>query len=301
MRLQNRLARPALFLLLLAFMAVGTQAKVLQVKDTIKKSYDVRPGGTLHLDMDHGNIEVVATDGNRVIVEMERIARSDDRERAEQMLELHEYTIEKRGNDVTIQSRYEHETGFMRRWRNRTQLKINVVVKVPERYNVDFTSGAGNVEITEVDGRIDGRTGAGNIVLESIRGIVDVTSGAGNIDVDGDISRADVHTGAGNVSLYGLTGAVEANTGAGNVFAEITRQPERDSNLSSGAGNVTVRLSRDIGVYVDATAALGSADCDFPLKVEGKWLTKSFEGEVNGGGPELRMHTGVGNVALRRD
>ena len=87
---------------------------------------------------------------------------------------------------------------------------------------------------------------------------------------------------------------------AGNVFAEIINQPDQDSELRSGAGNVTVHLADDISVYVDATAALGSADCDFPLKVEKKWLKKSFSGEINGGGPELRMYAGVGNVTLRR-
>ncbi|MFQ5570419.1 MAG: DUF4097 domain-containing protein [Rhodothermales bacterium] len=300
MKQNNTVLRFLFVALVFVFAASTVQAKSAQVRDVIKKSYDVRPGGTINLDIDFGNIEVETTSESRVLIELERIAKSDDRARAEQLLKDHEYSFDKTGNTVIVRSRFDRRGGILRRRRGH-RLKINVVIKVPERFNVDFSSGAGNVEIVEVDGRIEGRTGAGNITLSGVRGIVDVSSGAGNIEMDGDIERAEVHTGAGNIDLYGLTGAVEASTGAGNVYAEITRQPEDDSNLGSGAGNVTVSLADDIGVYVDATAALGSADCDFPLKVEGKWLKKSFSGKINGGGPELRMHAGVGNVSLRRD
>ena len=300
MKLIRLLTRTALIVFLLAFVAGNVQAKDTQIRDVVKKSYDVRPGGTLHIDMDYGNIEIETTSDNRVLIELVRIAKSQDRELAERMLERHEYDFNKRGNDVYIQTRNAHDKGLMNKWRRRSRIKIQVIVKVPERYNVDFSSGAGNVDIVDVEGLIEGRTGAGNIVLDGVRGIVEISSGAGNVEIAGDVERAEVSTGAGNINLHGLQGAIEASTGAGNVFAEIINQPDQDSELRSGAGNVTVHLADDISVYVDATAALGSADCDFPLKVEKKWLKKSFSGEINGGGPELRMYAGVGNVTLRR-
>ena len=300
MKLIRLLSRTALVVFLLAFVAGNVQAKGTQIRDVIKKTYDVRPGGTLHLDMDYGNIEIETTSGNRVLIELERIARADDKEIAKRMLERHTYDFDKRGNDVYIRSRYGDDKGFVKKWRRRSRLKVNVVVKVPERYSVDFSSGAGNVEIVDVEGLIEGRTGAGNIILDGVRGIVEITSGAGNVEIEGDLERVEVNTGAGKITLHGVQGAVEASTGAGNVYAEIINQPNQDSELRSGAGNVTVHLADDISVYVDATASLGSADCDFPLKVEKKWLKKSFSGEINGGGPELRMYAGVGNVTLRR-
>ncbi len=299
MKLFYALARTALLVLLLALVVDQAQAKEAQARDVIKKTYDVRPGGTLHLDMDHGNIEIETTSGNKVLIELERIAKADDEDIAERILDQHKYAFDKRGNDVYIRSRYDEDRGMIK-WRKRTRLKIHVLVRVPERFNVDFSNGAGNVDIVDVDGRIEGRTGAGNINIDDVRGIIDISSGAGNIEVIGDLERADVNTGAGNINLYGLEGAVEANTGAGNVYAEITSQPEDDSELHTGAGNVTVELADDVSVYVDATAALGSAECDFPLKVSKNWLKKSFSGEINGGGPKLEMYAGVGNVTLRR-
>ncbi len=300
MKLLSTITRATLFLFLVAFVVNTVQAKGAQIRDVIKKTYDVRPGGTLHLDMDHGNIEIETTSGNRVMIELERVSSADSRDLAERVLEQHEYAFDKRGNDVHIRSRYDDDRGMMK-WRKRSKLKIHVLVRVPEQYNVDFSNGAGNVDIVDLEGRIEGRTGAGNITIDDVRGTIDISSGAGNIEIEGDLDNAEVNTGAGNINLYGLRGAVEANTGAGNIFAEITRQPRQDSELHSGAGNVTVELDDDVSVYVDATAALGSAECDFPLKVSKKWLKKSFSGEINGGGPELRMFAGVGNVTLRRN
>ncbi len=297
----STLSRSVLLLLFLALVAGPGVAKTVQIKDTVKKAYDVRPGGTLRLDIDHGNIEVEVGDGDRVLIELERIADADDREKAEAILERHQYAFDQDGNEITVRSRYDEDEGLLGRWRKHMRLKIRVYVRVPARFNVDFSSGAGNVAIDGVDGRIEGRTGAGNVELDGVRGLVDVTSGAGNVTVEGAVGRTRVRTGAGNIDLEGLAGAVDASTGAGNVTAEILSQPQSASTISSGAGNVTVVLGRNVGVYVDATASLGSAECEYALKVEGKWLKKSFAGEVNGGGPALKMHAGVGNVALRRD
>ncbi len=86
MKLIRLLSRTALVVFLLAFVAGNVQAKGTQIRDVVKKSYDVRPGGTLHLDMDYGNIEIETTSGNRVLIELERIAKADDREIAERML-----------------------------------------------------------------------------------------------------------------------------------------------------------------------------------------------------------------------
>ena len=284
-----------------AFFVGSVQAGGIQIKDTVKKSYDVEPGGTLRLDIDHGNIEVNATPENRVMIELERIADAEDREKAERILAQHEYAFDQRGPVVTIHSRFEQGKGMLSRWRGKSQLKVRVIVKVPERYNVDFKSGAGNVQIADVEGRIEGRTGAGTITLDDVRAVVDISSGAGNVSIEGEVAQGEVNTGAGNIHLTGLTGAIEANTGAGNVIAEITEQPTQSSSLSSGAGNVTVYLSNAVGVYVKATSSLGGAECDFPVKMEGKWLKRSFSGEINGGGPELRLHAGVGSVALKRE
>ncbi|GMQ81309.1 MAG: DUF4097 family beta strand repeat-containing protein [Rhodothermia bacterium] len=272
-------------------------------KDIIKARFDVRPGGTLYIDIDRGLIDIEASGDDEVYVELVRDVRgvSSDEEKA--ILEQHEYDISKDGNNVVIESRFDADNNGSWSWkrlRKKKIFKLTVTIRVPERYNIDFENGAGNVEIADLDGTVVGRTGAGNIVVGDINGPVDISSGAGNIDIESVVGYVDVRTGAGNITIDKVAGEIDAQTGAGNVVATVTRQPREDSDLGSGAGNVTVYLAEDIAVDVEAHSSLGSASCDFDLRVKGKWMSKSFGGELNGGGPLLTLHSGVGNVSLKR-
>ena len=286
--------------LLLIFVVSSAHAQ--RVKDSVKDVFKVSEGGTLYIDMDHGNIEIESTSDDMVYVEVIRAIDVEGRREAEEILdEQHQLTIEARGNDVSVESRYEKGDWNWKRWgHGKNGIKVTVMVRIPDRYNVDFSTGAGNIDIGNVRGAVDGKTGAGNIEIGAVEGPIDISSGAGNIDVAGALGRLEVSTGAGNIELSDVRGSVRAVSGAGNVTAKIRRQPEGDSRLESGAGNVTVYLSDDIGVYVEAVASMGSARTDFPLRVEGKWMRKSFEGRINDGGPDLYMRAGVGNVSLRK-
>lgn len=275
------------------------------VEDIVRESFEVRSGGTLYLELDYGNIEIEVGGRNRVDIEMIRTVRVDSEREAKEILEeFHEYSFETNRDDVTIESTFKgKDSSRGSRWNRGGQQKkfmITVKVSVPERYNVDFVTGAGNVEIEDIDGQVNGKTGAGNVDIADMAGAIDIISGAGNISIEGVTEAVEVNTGAGNIELENVNGYVRAKTGAGNITAQISEQPDRDSRLETGAGNVTVYLDRNIGVYVDAVASMGSASCDCSLPVEGKWMKKSFEGEINGGGPDLFMRAGVGNVALKK-
>lgn len=268
------------------------------IKDIVKRSFKVNEGGTLHIDVDHGNIEIMVTNDRAVYVEMERTLNVSNEAEAQRILEAHhQFEMRQEGNGVRISSRYETDRSSW--WRRReNQFHVRFVIHVPARFNIDFSTGAGNVKVAGVQGRVEGDTGAGNISLGRVQGSVKISTGSGNVDLEGASGAIEVDTGAGNITMLNVQGNVEASTGAGNIIAHILRQPEGNSSLESGAGNVTVYLADQVRVTVNAEAALGSASCDFPLRVEGKWMTKSFAGRINGGGPLLSMSSGVGNVAL---
>src|SRR5690606_18304448 len=125
--------------------------------------------------------------------------------------------------------------------------------------------------------------------LNAVRGPVNVTTGSGNVMLNEVLGKVSVQTGAGNVELSSVEGELAVQTGAGNITTQIARQPKSRTELQTGAGNVTVVLAPSVRVDVSAVASVGSANTDFPLKVEGSWMTKSFAGSINGGGPEIMM------------
>lgn len=301
MRNRMKVRRLLTLLPVMLFVTLGAQAgDVADIKDTVKRSFKVGAGGTLYVDIDHGNVEITSHRGNEVFVEVERIASTDDRATAQDVFARHDLTLEDRGGDVFVESRFDQDESFWRRIRSSDRLKVSVRVQIPREYHVEFTSGAGNVVIGDVAGRVDGRTGAGNIKIGAVDGPVKVSSGSGNIEIAGARGLVEANTGAGNVEVREILGEVRVNTGAGNIAVYIAQQPQDDSRLNTGAGNITAYLGDGIGVNVDAEASMGSAKTDFPLKIEGKWMSKSFAGRVNGGGPDLKMRAGVGNVELRK-
>jgi hypothetical protein len=295
----NRSRSPLLLLLSSLWLLTSIQAMARDdIKDTVKRSFKVNEGGVLRIDVDQGNIEVMVTNDRAVYVEMERTLNVSSEAEARRILEEHhQFEMRQEGNGVRIISRYETDRSSW--WRRRdNQFHVRFVIHVPARFNIDFSTGAGNVAVAGVQGKVEGDTGAGNIKLGRVQGPVEISTGSGNVDLEGASGTIQVDTGAGNITLLNVQGNVEASTGAGNIIAHILRQPDGNSTLESGAGNVTVYLADQVRLTVDAQAALGNASCDFPLRVEGKWMTKSFAGRINGGGPTLSMSSGVGNVAL---
>jgi len=290
------------FIALFAFTSLAYAARTGE-DDTIKRTFKVRPGGSLFLDIDRGTIEIRTISGSEVHVVLERRVKGVDDDELKVFLERHAWGIRQDGDKILVDSRFEDEEDSWGRsyGKKSGKFRLNVTVLVPERFNIDFMSGAGNVEIEDLEGEIVGRTGAGNIEIGDIKGPVDVVSGAGNIIIDSVDGYVDARSGAGNVEIDEVTGEISAHTGAGNIEVTMTRQPRGDSELSSGAGNVTVYMDADIAVDVEARTSLGSASSDFDLKINGKWMSKSFAGRLNGGGPALVLHSGVGSVALRRN
>ena len=259
------------------------------------------PGETLFLDIDRGSLEVEVTDQSKVFIELERIAEAESKELARRLLEqFHSYEFEREANrGVIVRSRIDTDRRRFRLRRD-SKIKVRLRVRVPEEYNINFSSGAGNVEIVDVDGRISGTTGAGSITIHDVSGEVDIRSGAGDVEIDGVLERAKVTTGAGNVEIYGVLGEIIATTAAGNVFAEITAQPKSNSRLQTAAGNVTVSLADDVRVDIAGSTKVGSISCDFPIDMSKKFLSNSFSGKINGGGAEIELYTAFGNVTVRR-
>ncbi len=270
------------------------------IKHTIKKTFDVEPGGTLELDVDRGNVWVKTGSSSVVRFEIERTIAVDNEKDAKRIFDQHKVDFAHKSDGVRMESKFEKGGWNWKHWRNKDQFRVKVTVTVPEEYDVEVVVGAGNVGIASLEGDIEISSGAGNVDVDHIEGDVEVVTGTGNVGIKSIDGTVEVVTGAGNVDLGNVAGELNATTGAGNVTARISRQPSDDSQITTGAGNVTAYLADDIGVDVNAVARVGSCSTDYPLKISGKWMKKSFSGSLNGGGPSLSLEAGVGNVTLKR-
>ena len=289
-----------LLLLLFIWMqpAVGDDRN--DIKHTIKKTFEVDDGGTLELDVDRGNIFIRTGRSAEVRFEIERTIAVENEKDAKKIFDKHDVNFVHKSSGVRMESRFEKGTWNWKHWKNKDQFRVKVTVTIPEEYDIEVVAGAGNVSVASLNGDVEIATGAGNISIDHISGDVEVASGTGNVGVKSIEGPVEIATGAGNVELGDVAGELSVTTGAGNIVARISQQPADDSEIVTGAGNVTAYLADDIGIEVRAVARVGSCSTDYPFKITGKWMKKSFEGELNGGGPSLSLEAGVGNVTLKR-
>jgi Putative adhesin len=166
---------------------------------------------------------------------------------------------------------------------------------------VDLVSGSGDVRLRDLDGEVHLRTGSGNVEAQDVSGAFTADAGSGDVRLDakgnGDVH---VHTGSGNIELRGINGALEAETGSGDV--NIAGIQTGIWEIRAHSGDVEIELPSNAAFDLDATTGSGEVVVGRPVTmvVQGRVreARRSVNGKVGGGGPQLTIHTGSGDVRI---
>lgn len=197
------------------------------------------------------------------------------------------------------------------------------------RGKVIASTAGGSIDISDADQDVRLETAGGGILLRNVKGKVVANTAGGSIEVDNIDQGGTVETAGGSINvstcggdikattagggirLYKLRRGVRAETAAGSITAEFVGRSGdfTDSSLATSVGDVIVYLPADLHVTVKAAidTSLGhKIRTDFPeIKVTsegGAWGPKQVYavGQINGGGPVLKIHTTLGNIELRK-
>ena len=170
-------------------------------------------------------------------------------------------------------------------------------------------TGGGSIRVEKCSGHVKASTGGGSIDLGDISGDVTMETGGGSLKIASATGLVKAETGGGSIELNGVP-AAHVETGAGPIMAKFVASREHsDSMLETGAGDITVYLVPSINMTVRASIEAASGhhiQSDFPeIKVSsegGQFEPKlvSAEGNLNGGGPVLKIRTTMGNIYIRR-
>jgi hypothetical protein len=174
---------------------------------------------------------------------------------------------------------------------------------VVEENNQMVISGSANEDV-ELVVYVPART---NLKLNGVNG------GAITVDgVDGDIEVTNIND---DIALTNVAGSVVANTTNGDVKVTLTRAtPQKPMAFSSFNGDVDVTLPAGIKANLKLRSDMGDVYTDFDVKLttatssqssrqNGQFkieVNKSITGALNGGGPEVDLHTYNGDVYLRK-
>lgn len=171
-------------------------------------------------------------------------------------------------------------------------------------------TGGGSVTVSQCNGKLKVSTGGGSVDLKDVGGPADIETGGGSIRLTSATGHVHAETGGGGIELYGVPSAT-AETGAGGITVKLvnTGGERRDSEIETGAGDITLYIAPDVALNLRATVDMGNGHritSDFPeihVSSEGdQWGPKTLtaEGKLNGGGPIVKVHTSSGDICIRR-
>ena len=186
----------------------------------------------------------------------------------------------------------------------------SIFVESADQAVVAETAG-GSINVKKCGGDLKASTAGGSLDVGDVNGAATLESSGGSIRLTSATGAVKANTAGGGIHLYKLMRGVKAETAAGSITAEFVGKPAdlTDSYLSTSVGDVIVYLPADMKVTVKAVieTSLGhKIRSDFPeLKVTsegGDWGPKEMYaiGQINGGGPVLKLHTTLGNIELRK-
>ncbi len=170
-------------------------------------------------------------------------------------------------------------------------------------------TGGGNIDLRDCQGTLEATTGGGSIDAGQIGGRARITTGGGSIHLSGANGPVEVSSGGGSIELMKVAQGARASTGAGTITAEFVGSGGTESSLSTTAGDVVVYLAPDVKATVNAAVEMAAGHritSDFPeLKITSEGpeygpRTIYASGNVNGGGPTLRIRTTTGDIVIRR-
>lgn len=253
-------------ILTLALTLAATALSASELKETIDKTFDVRPGAKVKLTNVNGRISIASWDQPRVHVVAVKEAHGDRDDLPKYMKEMRVEMTPRDGGLVvnTVHPRNDDGFGFID-WLfgDHVNGSVTYELTVPRSMNLDVSNTNGTIE------------------LEGVTGVFELDTTNGKIEVER------------------CAGSIDASTTNGGIYAELTRvtrgQPLRFETTN---GRISVSVPKDAAVDVDAGTTNGSISTDLPIVTMDK-DRNSLRGTINGGGTRLRARTTNGGIEIK--
>ncbi len=285
---------------------------VVSAQENIEKSFDVKEGEYLEIDIETGS-DIVIESWNKKEVYVKVSMRSRD-------WEDYDIEIEKktRGVFVKVEEAYRYYRG--RRSRNN---QMRVVVKVPEKFDLDLNTMGGDISIKDIEGDFRGKTMGGDLDLKGLKGFARLTTMGGDVDIRDSELDGSVSTMGGEVLVQDVTGDLDASSMGGMVIQKNVTDARgkttgnevrmktmggriqvddapNGADLHTMGGNIRVRSAKD---HVKATTMGG----DIEIRELDGWIEAityggdievTITGDPNADNKDIELESLSGDVDL---
>ena len=161
------------------------------------------------------------------------------------------------------------------------------------------SSGQIQVDGVTLDGSLDLENISGDVMAVGVRATsCRLASVSGSLTLDGGNGPLDLRTCSGAVEVRNATRAELAlETTSGNILFSGSLRAQGEHRVESTSGDVHLVLPADAAFDLDVETVSGDIQTDFAVTMT-EFDKKHVAGEVNGGGPLLRISTSSGDITL---
>lgn len=271
-------------LLILALIALPQAA----IADTWERTYAVKDRAALRVDGDDCNLIVTGWKRNEISVQV----RTSGLEIGAKGLLIED---QQTGDGVSIRLREPRGPRFRIRWE-----PTIVEIRVPEKAHLDLRTGDGRIEVEGVTGSLSAESGDGAIIVRSLDGQMNLRTGDGRIIGEGLRGDLSARTGDGRVIVDGVFAALEVTSGDGRIEAHALPGSKVTSpwSIRTNDGSVRLFLPEDMPAALDARTDDGRVSLNAGQMVIGEIERRSVRTRIGGGGGDVRVRSGDGNISI---
>jgi hypothetical protein len=120
------------------------------------------------------------------------------------------------------------------------RLWVTLDLQIPKNSSVDVSTGGGNIDSSEIDGRVGLSTAGGNITAGDIGGPAHLDTGGGNIIAKNVAGELYANTGGGHITIGSVAGNATLHTGGGHIRVASV---QGTAHFDTGGGNITLEHS----------------------------------------------------------
>ncbi len=178
-------------------------------------------------------------------------------------------------------------------------------VTVPAKTNIAFKSASGNLDVGELQGKLNAKTASGNVTAAGANGTINVKSASGHIAVGGT-GTFNIKCANGDIKAKGivLEGASGFNSVSGKINVVLAKSSKYDISLKTVSGDATLDYNgNDVKGYFVFKGQKGNIHSDIPFeggkdKGYSPFVKKSFK--KGGDSPKVSFSTVSGSLTLKK-
>jgi DUF4097 and DUF4098 domain-containing protein YvlB len=183
------------------------EAQKHEFKETINKTFTVKPTDILAIYNVHGPIKIEGYEGDKVQIEVEKTISAKNNADLEMGKKEFDLVISHQNDSLIAyikepnDSRPHQNNNRNDDQENKYLYKLNFTIKVPKSMNMAIsTITNGDINIANIDGKIKANNINGKIILENVKQAYDVHT------INGDVSINFVSSPPDNAKFYTLNG-----------------------------------------------------------------------------------------------